>query len=197
MPRGLPRTGKPRGRPPGTAEVIPRQPTWLTDQENFQLLIHWLGLNVPRRLILEYCKEAEIMVPGEVLGKQLQSLANFSAYHRQQIVQAHDEIRALAVEDAQKKREDFLEKLYDVRDWLYEHMRTDRDASGRTHMVRDFIHLNKSIADIEGFQKGTFDPRQQKAVEELTKYMFGDKDAETAVDAEITVLSSRQLPPGQ
>ena len=197
MPKGLPRTGKPLGRPPGTAEVIPRQPQWLTDQGNYQLLIHWLGLNVPRRLILEYCEENKIKVPGEVLGKQLQSLANFSSNHRQEIVQAHDEIRAVAMEDAQKRRADFLEKEYAVRNWLYEHMRTDRDASGRTHMVRDYIHHSKAIADLEGFRKGSFDPQQDAAVKALTKFMFGEDDAEAPVEQTVTVLQRGELPPGQ
>lgn len=195
--RELRRTGKPLGRPPGTAQVIPSQPEWLVNQENYQLLIHWLSIRVPVRKILEYCTETEITVPGGALGNQLQTIANFTRNHREEIVLAHDAIRAVAMEDAQKRRAEFLAQEYAVRDWLYEHMRTDRDASGRTHMVRDYIHHSKAIAELEGFKKGTFDPREKKAIEALTDFMFGDKDAATAVEPKVTVLQRGELSPSQ
>jgi len=184
------------GRPPNRPDVASRQPPWLVDQKNYQLLLHWLALRVPGRLVLQYCEESGIKVPGTMLGEQLQSLANFTQNHRQEIVLLHDEIRAMAMGDAQKRRQDFLEQQYAVRDWLYEHMPTDRDQAGRTHMVRDYIHLSNSIAELEGFKKGTFDPRQDKALKMLTDYMFGDKNAASTVDAEVTVLESRQLTGG-
>lgn len=170
---------------------------WLQTEDNHLLLIHWLGLNVPRRLVLEYCEEMGLKVPGGALGNKLQCLTNFAREHREEIALAHAAIRAVAMEDAQKRRADFLEREYAVRDWLYEHMRTDRDASGRTHMVRDFIHIGRAIAELEGFKKGTFNPREQKAIEALTNYMFGDKDAAAPVEPKVTVLQRRQLPAGQ
>lgn len=193
----LKRTGKPLGRPPGSVEAVPRTSAWLVDQKNYQLLIHWLSLNLPRRLILEYCEEAGIEVSGSVLGQKLQTITNFRHNHLQEIVVAHDTICALAVDDAQEKRAAFLKRQYIVQDLLYEHMMSDRDASGRTHMVRDYIHLSNAIAELEGFKKGTFDPRQQKAVEALTDYMFGDKDAASSVEPKVTVLSSGELPSGE
>lgn len=197
-------TGRPRGRPVGSVTVVGDDHlSWVGPLENKELLLHWIAAGLPRRVIVEHCKEAGIELPqtpgitGTPIGQQMGTLRGFAKEHKDEITALREVIRLNASADAQQKREDFLAHCYTTRDMLYEEMMTDRDLGGRAHLVREHTNVCNLIADIEGFKRPNYDARERHALDLLVEHMYGKKDEASIVDAEIKVLPAPQLPAGE